>query len=298
MAYLGILNLILSLFLAGFNLSPALHSNPDILHLDPTASVFELAADKGAVLDGSGRFFLFAKNADEIQPIASITKLMTALVFLEHNPGWEVIYEITAADRVEGGRLNLFPGDQVTLKDLFYTALVASDNGAALALTRASNLGEERFIIAMNEKAAALGLKATHFVDPIGLSADNVSTAREVAFLAQAALNKPEIQEAVALPEYEFLTRGGREKKIESTDYLLFDNSPGSLKALGGKTGYTESAGYCFVGRLRDQAGRELISVVLNSSGLNERFRESRALAEWVFDNYHRSADAGSGQNR
>ncbi len=166
MAYLGILNLILSLFLAGFNLSPALHSNPDILHLDPTASVFELAADKGAVLDGSGRFFLFAKNADEIQPIASITKLMTALVFLEHNPGWEVIYEITAADRVEGGRLNLFPGDQVTLKDLFYTALVASDNGAALALTRASNLGEERFIIAMNEKAAALGLKATHFVDP------------------------------------------------------------------------------------------------------------------------------------
>ncbi len=245
-----------------------------------------VAAPRAAVLSPDGRFLFFDKDAASPQPIASITKLMTALVFLETNPDWSANYEITRADVIEGGRLNFFPGDVVNLRDLFLTSLVASDNGAAIALTHATGLSEKEFVARMNEKAKDLRLENTSFADPIGLSSKNVSTAREVALLAKAALDHQEISEAVTLPEYRFLTQAGKEIFIESTDYLLFDTKPGELEALGGKTGYTEAAGYCFVGRFRGPTGQEFIAAVLNSAGKNERFRESKTITRWVLDNY------------
>jgi D-alanyl-D-alanine endopeptidase (penicillin-binding protein 7) len=139
----------------------------------------------------------------------------------------------------------------------------------------------------MNSQALKMGLSQTSFTDPIGLSEDNLSTAREVALLAQAAFKRPEISDATTRPDYQFTTLVGREKKIESTDYLLFDSGQQILTVLGGKTGYTEQAGYCFVGRLRDKSGREVISVVLNSQDKNGRFKDSKSLANWVFANYN-----------
>ncbi|MFA5184392.1 MAG: serine hydrolase [Patescibacteria group bacterium] len=282
-----IINLIFIFLLGGS--SPAARLNPDfnLIALKPEAPRLELDAPRGAVLAASGRFFLFARNADEVQPIASITKLMTALVFLENNPGWDQVYKITPADEIEGGRWHLFRGEQLTIKDLFYTSLVASDNGATIALVHASGLSEADFVARMNAEARRLGLARTNFADPIGLSDRNVSTAREVAFLAQAALGIPEISEATTRSAYRFTTLDGREKYIESTDYLLFDPAPETLEVLGGKTGYTEKAGYCFVGRLRDQGGREAIAVILNARGKNERFREIKSLANWAFNSYN-----------
>lgn len=247
----------------------------------------EIQADKGAVLAPADHYFLFTKKADEPQPIASITKLMTALVFLDNNPGWEKEYKITAADKIEGGRLNLFLGDRVTLKDLFYTSLVASDNGATQALVHATGLSEEEFVRKMNERAKNLNLSKTNFADPIGLSENNISTAREVTLLAQAALSRPEIKAATTASTYHFLTRDGRDKFVESTDYLLFDSGASSFQILGGKTGYTDKAGYCFVGWFKDAGGQEFISAVLNSNDKNERFRESRKLVAWVLNNYN-----------
>jgi D-alanyl-D-alanine carboxypeptidase len=249
--------------------------------------MIEISADKGAVLAPNDHYFLFTKNADEPQPIASITKLMTALVFLDNNPGWDKEYKITAADKVEGGRLNLFLGDRVTLKDLFYTSLVASDNGATQALVHATRLSEADFVKKMNERAQALNLLKTHFADPVGLSENNVATAREVGLLAQAALSRPEIKAATTESTYRFTTLDGRAKIIESTDYLLFDSAANSFQILGGKTGYTDKAGYCFVGWFKDTGGQEFISVVLNSSDKNERFRESRKLVTWVLNSYN-----------
>ena len=287
MFFAGIINIILSLFLWTSNLPTLVNSDAVVIALKPDASRPELSADKGAVLAANDHFFLFTSRADEAQPIASITKLMTALVFLDHNPGWQTSYKIVDADHVAGGRLNLFRGDEVIIKDLFYTSLIASDNGATLALVHSTGLSEGNFVKKMNEKARQLGLAQTSFQDPIGLSDNNVSTAREVALLAQAALKRPEIRDATARREYNFKTSGGRDKKIESTDYLLYDSSQDSLTVLGGKTGYTDKAGYCFVGLLQDERGREVISVVLNSSGKNDRFRESRNLANWVFKSYN-----------
>ena len=286
MFWTAIVNIIATLFF-GFLGVPAVSSGAESLILNPGTRPAEIAAEKSAVLMANDHFFLFEESADEPQPIASITKLMTALVFLDNNPGWDKTYTITEADKVEGGRLNLFLGDELTVKDLFYVSLVASDNGATLALVHATGLSEAEFVAKMNSRAEKLGLKKTSFKDPMGLSEYNVSTAREVALLAQAAFKRREISDATIKPDYQFTTVGGRDKKVESTDYLLFDSGEKTLVVLGGKTGYTARAGYCFVGHLKNEAGREVISVVLNSQDKNGRFKDSRSLANWVFANYN-----------
>lgn len=263
-----------------------MNKNADIIALLPVDSEVMVMADKAAVLSQDGRYLLFDKKADKPQPIASITKLMTALVFIDSNPDWNATYKITPADNIEGGKLNLFLGDTLNLKDLFLTSLIASDNGATIALVHATGLSEDEFVALMNKKAKDLGLSQTSFKDPIGLSDHNVSTAREVALLARAALNNPEISAAVKMSEYRFQTLEGRDKFIESTDYLLFDSATNELAPLGGKTGYTDSAGYCFVGRFQGPNGEELIASVLNSQGKNERFKESKKIINWVFENY------------
>jgi len=242
-----------------------------------------IAAKSAAVLTDDGHVWLAAKAPERRQAIASITKLMTALVFLDNNPGWEKEYTIRRDDIVEGGKINLFLGETVKVKDLFNASLVASDNGATLALVHATGLSTADFMVAMNNKAKDLGLLQTEFADPVGLSNGNLSNVRDVARLAQAALNKAEIEAAVARHTYRFQTVQGREKLLESTDWLL-DSSPSStLKALGGKTGYTDQAGYCFVGRFQDKDGRSVIVAVLDTGGKNERFLQARALATWAF---------------
>lgn len=279
-------NLVLTIILGQANTPMLVNNNFETIKLSPSALELNLVADKGAVLSADGRTFFYQKNSEITQPIASITKLMTALVFLDNNPGWETSYTIDADDKVEGGILNLFPGEEVKIKDLFYTSLIASDNGATLALVHASGLEEEEFVKKMNEKTLALGLRKTSFVDPVGLSDNNVSNAREVALLAKEALAQPEIKQATRSKEYRFKTLQGKTKVIESTDYLLFDSENNAFEVLGGKTGYTDRAGYCFVGRFADEFGREIISVVLQGVGKNERFKETKSLVNWVFKNY------------
>jgi len=258
--------------------------NLNIISSVESPSVIMVEAEKAVVL-GDDRSFLFAKDADVVQPIASITKLMTALVFLDNNPGWEEVYQISSEDRVLGGRLNLYLGERVKVKDIFNTSLIASDNGATLALVHSTGLDEEEFVEEMNIKAKELGLVNTSFVDPIGLSDSNVSTAREVAWLAKTALGDRDITEATSKKEHRFKAVNGRNKVIESTNYLLFDTKK-SFKVLGGKTGYTNEAGYCFVGRFRNSDDREFIAAVLGSDGINTRFQETKKIVNWTIDNY------------
>lgn len=286
----AIINLVFSLFFSSTAPAARLDVSAPLIALEAKAprpeQLLTGTGEKAAVLAARDHFFFFTSDADSPQPIASITKLMTALVFLDNNPGWDNEYEILAEDKVEGGRLNLFLGDRVSIRNLFYTSLVASDNGATAALARSTGLSEKEFVSRMNKKAQRLGLSKTRFADPAGLGEGNLSTAHDVAFLAQAALRRPEIREATVKRDYSFQTLDGREKTVESTDNLLFAEGTSTPLILGGKTGYTEKAGYCFVGWFRSLGGEEVISVILNSAGKNERFRESRNLAAWVFDNH------------
>ena len=260
-----------------------LPDNPDVPTVSAKAPLPELEAASFAILSDDGHVWLAEKEANTVQAMASITKLMTALVFLDHNPGWESEYEIKREDLVSGGRVHLFLGDRVRVKDLFNAALVASDNGAALALARSTALSDEEFVMAMNAKARSLGLLKTNFVDPIGLGDNNVAHAKDIARLAQVALSQQDIAKAVNQENYRFNTLQGRVKFLESTDWLLSNENNNKIKALGGKTGYTEAAGYSFVGRFQDENGRSVVVVVLDSGGRNERFLQAQALADWAF---------------
>jgi len=262
--------------------SQSFYYSAPIIELENLPDDFSLSADKAGVFSEAQRTFLYTKNIDEAQPIASITKLMTAIIFLEAEPDLNKIYKITDDDRVEGGRINLFLGDELKLRDLFYTSLIASDNGATLALVHALGLEEDDFVLRMNAKAQELNLLNTNFKDPIGLSEENVSTAREVVLLFKEARKNQVIREAMLLPEYRYQTIKGREKIIESTDGYLLTDENFDLISLGGKTGYINEAGYCFVGEFKDEYGQGYVVSVLNSANKNSRFLESQNLLKWL----------------
>lgn len=250
------------------------------------AGDFEILAKSAAAIDRASGVLLFAYQPDEITPIASLTKLMTALVFLDHNPGWDAIYEIKREDRREGGKIFLWLGEKVTVKDLFHLSLVASDNTSTIALVRATGLAEEEFVKKMNEKALSFGLTKTKFSDPIGLNNNNVSTAGKIAQLAKAAFSSEDIRQATLTKEYEFKTLDGKRKRVLTTDYLL-DNFPANgLKIIGGKTGYTDLAGYCFAGEFAHQDSKEIVTVILGGPTSSDRFKETKDLAEWIYKNY------------
>ena len=251
------------------------------------AAPLTLTASSGAVLLVKSNTFLYEKDSAKQQPIASLTKMMTALVFLDHNPGFDKEYVVSKDDNVVGGKNNLFTGDTVKVQDLWNTSLIASDNGATMALAHSTGLSDKEFAAAMNEKALRLGLFNTSFVEPTGLSDKDVSTARDIARLAKEALSHDELKKTTTQKDYNFVTKEGREKKISSTDNLLYTGSDPKISLLGGKTGYTEGAGYCFVGKFIDGRQDEIISVVLNSNGKNDRFAETQNLVDWVFTNFN-----------
>jgi D-alanyl-D-alanine endopeptidase (penicillin-binding protein 7) len=145
-------------------------------------------------------------------------------------------------------------------------------------------LGDEEFIEAMNKKAVQLGLMQTEFVDMIGLDNHNLSNAKDVARLAQVALDQVDIAATTVKSAYSFNTLQGKRKNIESTDWLLDGDLLNDIEAIGGKTGYTDEAGYCFVGRFKDADGRSIIVVVLDSGGINKRFQQASVLARWAFN--------------
>jgi len=249
-------------------------------------SDFKLQNCFGAVIDIETNKLLYSKDANRIVPIASITKLATALVFLDNNPGWERIHTVSNSDMVGGGRIYLVNGDKVKIRDLFYLSLIGSANSATEALVNSTLLSEEEFINKMNIKADELSLYNTRFVDPVGLSRENVSTALEVARLAQAAMEKDEISLAVKKKTYEFFTESGAKRSVSNTNLLLFRYPQESIGIIGGKTGYTKLAGYCFVGKFKDSSGQEVVSAVLGSDNQNFRFSETERLISWVYDNY------------
>ncbi|MDD4902245.1 MAG: serine hydrolase [Patescibacteria group bacterium] len=246
----------------------------------------EINASSSIAIDRDSNTVLWDDQSSVIRPIASITKLMTALVFLETNPDWEKIYELQKEDVRVGGRSYIYPGDQVKVKDLFYLTLVGSDNTAAVAMVKSAGFSEPEFVDKMNRQAHDFGLTNTKFEDISGLSNGNVSTAKEVLILAKRCLAKQMIRDTTIEATYEFSTAGGRDVKVQSTDALLSVFPIDGINIIGGKTGHTEDAGYCFVGEFADQAGHKIISVVMGTNSDEDRFAETKKLVKWAYDNY------------
>jgi D-alanyl-D-alanine carboxypeptidase len=251
-----------------------------------TASDLDVAASSSAAIDRDSGNVLWDQDSDTVRPIASITKLMTAFVFLSADPDMDATYQLQKEDVRTGGKSYIYPGDQVKNRDLFYLTLVGSDNTAAMALARTLGLSEDEFVARMNQQAKDFSLTKTKFQDISGLSNGNVSTAKEVLILAKKCLAKPEIRDTSIQENYEFSTVGGRDVKIASTDQLLSVFPVDGINIIGGKTGHTDEAGYCFVGEFANQDGHKILSVVMGTNSDAERFTQSKKLAKWIYNNY------------
>lgn len=232
-------------------------------------------AQSAVLWDKSRKTISFEQNGFERMPIASLTKLMTAMVALDHGIDWEHAAAIQPEEYVQGGRLLLHPGENVTMKDLFHASLLGSANNATLAYVREMGLSKEEFVQAMNRKSVSLGLEQTEFVDVTGLDPDNVSTAYEVARIAEYAFDHyPEMAEITSRSEYQMVTSSGREHIIRNTNKLVSEY--GEVIS-GGKTGYLYESKYCLVaagaGELSDR-----IAVILGSPSEFENFADTRKL--------------------
>lgn len=242
----------------------------------------KLTAVSAAVMDKNSSIILWKKNAEEVRSIASISKLMTALIFLENNPGWDKEVTMLPEDETRGAINNISRGEIVRAEDLFYTSLVASDNNATKALARSTGVSEKEFVDKMNKKAEELGLLNTEFFEVTGLDERNVSTAVDILNLAKEVFTKEEIKSATTKQNYEFTAVSGKAHKVYSTDHLL--NS--YLDIVAGKTGYINAAGYCLVAEVISADGQSIISVVLGSASNEDRFKDLKVLSAWVFENY------------
>lgn len=238
-----------------------------------------LRSEEVLVLDTTRSEVLYARRADVPQPVASITKLLTALVVTGAHQPLDEMLEITREDCAvgRGAYSRLRVGTRLTRADMLHLALMASENRAAHALARNFPGGEPAFVRAMNEKAHELGMTTAHFVEPTGLSSDNVASPDDLAKLVTAASEVPLIREYSTASHY--TVRVGRRKvEFRTTDSLV--RNPG-WKILVQKTGYISEAGRCLVMRAEID-GRNVVLVLLNSYGKYTRVADARRVRKWM----------------
>jgi D-alanyl-D-alanine endopeptidase (penicillin-binding protein 7) len=221
---------------------------------------------------------LWEENAQDKRSIASITKVMTALVFVEDNPDLSQEITIQRSDVYAASTTFLRANERITLGNVLHLTLIASDNAAARALARVSHGGTAAFIERMNEKALELGLESTSFTDPSGLNPENVSSAYDLSRLISFAAADERIAPIMRTAEFKVLT-SRRTVSIHNTNRLLLG---GEVDVMGGKTGFISKAGYCLATLLRlPQTNQQVAVVVLGATSNQGRFWETRHLVNW-----------------
>ena len=258
------------------------------------ASMPELSAQSVLVFDQASGQPLLAKNATLQTPIASITKLMTAMLVMDAAQPLDEKITITAEDRdtLKGTGSRLAIGASYTRGQLLHLALIASDNRAAHALARSTPGGLERFVATMNRMANALGMRDTVYVEPTGLSSGNRSTALDLAKLANYAhQNYPEIRHISTTGHYTLGTQRVvvKKKRRQPKVYyrtVAFNNTNRFTRAEGwhiglSKTGFINEAGHCLVMQAQ-VAQRNVIIVLLDATGTSRRAGDATRIKEWL----------------
>ncbi|HWZ62168.1 MAG TPA: D-alanyl-D-alanine endopeptidase [Steroidobacteraceae bacterium] len=243
-----------------------------------------LRSSAALVLDATGSSVLYARHADVAMPIASITKLMTALVVIDAGQSLDEFLEVSVEDvaRGRGTASRLTPGATLTRGDLMHLALMSSENRAAHALARSYPGGVEACVTAMNARARALGMTSAHFVEPTGLSDENVASAEDLSKLVMAAAKVPAIREYSTDSSYEVQV-GRRMLTFRSTDSLT---SKPDWDIVVQKTGYISEAGRCLVMQTIIEA-RTVVIVLLNSYGKRSRIADARRIRRWMESSEH-----------
>ena len=246
------------------------------------------------VVDMQSGEVIYQKNATSPFPVASITKLMTAVTYMGLNPDLEKKISITRQDVYRSNWTKLRFRERVSARDLLYATLVASDNAAARALARATGLTIEAFVEEMNETAAAIGLANSRFTEPTGLDSGNTSTAVDCVALLWNALQDDLLAEILLAKEYRFGTNR-RTHTIRTTNRLVREPvSESRWACVGSKTGYIRRAGYCLVLRAVGNDGDDLYAVILGGPTSRTRFTDMRRLLDWSV-NTGRDAGAQAG---
>jgi len=238
-----------------------------------------LRSSAALVLDLTNSSVLYSRHSDVAAPIASITKLMTALVVMEADQPLDEMLAVTEDDRSfgKGSASRLAPGTQLSRGDLMHLALMASENRAAHALGRNYPGGVAACVIAMNAKAHELGMTSAHFVEPTGLSDENVASPEDLSKLVMAAAKVAEIREYST--DSDFTVRVGRHMvRYRNTDSLV---SKPDWNIVVQKTGYIHEAGRCLVMQTVIE-DRPVVIVLLNSFGKRTRVADARRVRRWV----------------
>ena len=253
----------------------------------------DVRAEAAVIYNPVTREVLWSSNADSERSIASITKVMTALVVLDSGIDPQTRVTVAASDVARASTTYLRRGYTVTVDDLMNLLLVGSDNAAARALARVSPYGAQGFVDRMNAKAQELGLAATHYADPSGLLAANVSNALDMAQLISYASADERIGGVMRKTSY--TTRSGnRTITARSTNQLV---KTGDIDVLGGKTGFISRSGYCLASLLRlPQTGQQVAVVVLGAKSNAGRFWETRHLFNWLSTKTSTLLNAGATQ--
>ena len=250
-------------------LSNAFAENPN-LHLESSAAI---------VMDKPTGAILYEKKSHERLPIASITKLMTAMVLLDSNPDLSDQIEIADedVDTLRNSHSRLPVGTDLSVEEMLRLALMSSENRAASALSRHYPGGKPAFVRAMNAKARKLALRNTHFLDPTGLNTANVSSARDLAKMVVAAADYPLIREMTTTQTYEQQV-GRRTLKFNNTNALVKN---GSWKIDVSKTGYINESGKCLVMQTWIN-NRPTVIVLLDSWGHYTPVGDSNRIKKWI----------------
>jgi D-alanyl-D-alanine endopeptidase (penicillin-binding protein 7) len=239
----------------------------------------KLKSSSVLIIDQSDSSVLYARHSDVPMPIASITKLMTALVVLDAKQSLDEPIQITEADRdfPKGGFSRLAVGTTLTRGDLMHLALMSSENRAAHALGNNYPGGMPAMVAAMNAKAAALGMTSAHFVDPTGLSSQNVASPEDLSKLVMAAARNPSIREYSTDRRYAVKVRRHL-VEFHNTDNLVANPT---WNIVVQKTGYIAEAGKCLVMAAVIE-GRSVVIVLLDSFGKYTRVADAKRIKTWM----------------
>jgi D-alanyl-D-alanine endopeptidase (penicillin-binding protein 7) len=247
--------------------------------LDPPSQLRpRVRAEAACVVDEKSGSVLYGRRADEVRPLASMIKLLTALVYLESGGDLNSEIEITPEDAAGAGKSILWKGHKFRARDVLHAALMSSENRAARALARSTPYTEEEFVQRMRDRAAQLGCHTLQVVEPTGLSELNVASAADVARLLIAALANPTIARICQTYRYEFkATNKPKLYRITNSNRMLTSK----YRVTGGKTGFIVEAGWCLANRIETPFG-PLVTVVMACRSNAARFSETRQLIEWA----------------
>ncbi len=262
-------------------------ATPSSSTFDPSA--YGLAA--AYAITPKSRRELYAWNAEKSWPIASLTKLISALVWKNYTVPWRARMTLKTVDEVGGGRLRVPVGTKVTFEDLWYASITASANNAAMALIRALGVSAKQSVVLMNREIQRAGAKAAIVYEPSGMDARNVASAREMALIADRAFAWRPLQKAASTDTrvVKVISPNPRNHPIYSTnDLLRFDPD---VWVIAGKTGYLEKSRHNLVAWLRPvgvdgkpESGKDVLVVVYGAPTRERMFAAAKALAQSLWN--------------